>query len=58
MAWERRLKPWDIAAGLIIVKEAGAFAESITPGQDILKSGEMITASPAMFDQLAKVIRG
>ena len=56
--WERRLKPWDIAAGLIIVKEAGAFAESITPGQDILKSGELITASPAMFDQLAKVIRG
>ena len=56
--WERRLKPWDIAAGLIIVKEAGGFADTITPGNDILSTGEIIAASPALFDGFAKLIRG
>jgi myo-inositol-1(or 4)-monophosphatase len=56
--WERRLKPWDVAAGLIIVKEAGGFADTITPGGDILASGEILTASPALFDPFAKLIRG
>lgn len=56
--WERRLNPWDVAAGIIIVKEAGGFVDTITPGGDILASGELLTAGPAMFDAFAKLIRG
>jgi myo-inositol-1(or 4)-monophosphatase len=55
--WERRLNAWDIAAGLLIVKEAGGLVEPITPGNDILEDGEIICANQAVFPQLTKVIR-
>lgn len=55
--WERRLKPWDIAAGVLIVREAGGFAEPISPGGNIVEDGEIICANEAMFPQLAKIIR-
>lgn len=56
--WERRLKPWDIAAGMVIVKEAGGFTDTIKGGGSVLEEGEIITASPALFDSFAKLIRG
>lgn len=56
--WERGLKPWDMAAGLIIVKEAGGLVEPITPGESILDSGAVICACEPIFDQFSKVIRG
>ena len=55
--WERRLNAWDIAAGLLIVREAGGFAEPLTKGGDILADGEIICANEPMFPQLAKIIR-
>lgn len=55
--WERRLKPWDLAAGLIIVKEAGGFVEPIDAGRSIIEDGQVIAANEPIFDQFAKVIR-
>lgn len=55
--WERRLNAWDIAAGLLIVREAGGLAEPLTPGSDILEDGEIICANAPMFPQLTKIIR-
>ena len=37
--WERRLKPWDVAAGMLIVKEAGGLVEAIRPERNILQHG-------------------
>ena len=56
--WERRLKPWDMAAGLIILREAGGLAEALEPGGDILDSGGVIGANPTIFASFAKAIRG
>ena len=56
--WERRLHAWDLAAGLVIVREAGGFVEPLVVGQDILASGAVICANVAMFEPFAKVIRG
>ncbi len=56
--WERRLKNWDIAAGLIIAKEAGAFVEPLTPGKDILADGEIICANEPIFPAFCKAVRG
>ncbi|MEM6277456.1 MAG: inositol monophosphatase family protein, partial [Pseudomonadota bacterium] len=56
--WERRLKPWDMAAGLILVQEAGGFVEPLAPGGDILADGDVICANDAIFPGFAKVIRG
>lgn len=55
--WERRLKPWDMAAGLIIAKEAGAIVKSITPDGDPLADGTVLCANNDIFATFAKVIR-
>ncbi len=56
--WERRLNAWDLAAGIVIVKEAGGLVEPLRPGGDILEDGEIICANEPIFNQFAKVIRG
>ncbi|MCB1340096.1 MAG: inositol monophosphatase [Pseudooceanicola sp.] len=56
--WERGLNAWDIAAGLVILREAGGFAESIRPGQDVLERGDVVAGNAAIFDSFARVIRG
>lgn len=55
--WERRLKPWDIAAGVLLVKEAGGFVEPINKDNNIVDDGEVICANEALFDRFASVIR-
>ena len=55
--WERKLNPWDLAAGIIIVKEAGGFVQPLDPEGHILDDGEVICANEPIFDQFAKVIR-
>ena len=55
--WERSLNAWDLAAGMLIVKEAGGFAEPINPKGDILENGEIVCANEPIFGQFAKVIR-
>ena len=56
--WERSLNAWDLAAGLLIVREAGGLAEPIAPQGDILEDGEMICANEALFTPLTKLVRG
>jgi myo-inositol-1(or 4)-monophosphatase len=56
--WERRLHAWDIAAGLIILREAGGLAEAIAPDGDMLADGDVIAANEKIFTSFAKVIRG
>ncbi len=56
--WERRLNAWDLAAGIIIVKEAGGFVQALNPEGSVLEDGEVICANEPIFDNFAKVIRG
>ncbi|MGC1496566.1 MAG: inositol monophosphatase family protein [Sulfitobacter sp.] len=56
--WERRLKPWDLAAGVIIVKEAGGLVEPMKPGGDIVADGEIVCSNDAIFSGFAKIVRG
>lgn len=56
--WERRLNIWDIAAGIVIVREAGGLVTPITEDGDLLEDGSILCANNAIFDQFAKVIRG
>ena len=55
--WERRLNAWDLAAGVILVKEAGGLVEPLTPGNNIIEDGEILCANEPIFDQFAKTIR-
>ncbi|MCE8007822.1 inositol monophosphatase family protein [Aestuariivita sp.] len=56
--WERRLHPWDLAAGLVIVREAGGLVQPLDPAGDIVEDGEVIAANEPLFDGFAKIIRG
>ncbi len=56
--WERGLHPWDMAAGILLVKEAGGLVEPLTPGRDIFESGEVIAANADAFAAFARLIRG
>lgn len=55
--WERRLQPWDLAAGIIIVQEAGGLVEALNPTDNIVEAGEVICANEPIFESFAKVIR-
>jgi myo-inositol-1(or 4)-monophosphatase len=55
--WERDLKSWDIAAGLLLVRESGGFAEPIRLGDNILEEGAIIAANSEVFRQFAAIVR-
>ena len=55
--WERELQPWDIAAGLLLVKEAGGMVGPVREGDDILGRGTILCANEPLFEGFAKVIR-
>jgi len=55
--WERRLHPWDVAAGLLLVREAGGLVEPLDKAGDILRDGALIAANDAVFDSFARIIR-
>jgi myo-inositol-1(or 4)-monophosphatase len=54
--WELGLKPWDMAAGLLIVREAGGFVTDPQGGQDPLASGEVVAANPHLHDTLRAAV--
>jgi len=56
--WERRLNAWDLAAGDIIVREAGGFVQPIDPKGNVIEDGEIIAGNTAIFDSFAQAIRG
>lgn len=55
--WERGVKSWDIAAGILLVKEAGGLVQPMREGQSILEDGHVIAANEPIFDSFAKIIR-
>ena len=55
--WEQGLSPWDIAAGILIVKEAGGFVEPLQPGASALESGALIAANSEIFETFASRVR-
>jgi myo-inositol-1(or 4)-monophosphatase len=55
--WERELQIWDIAAGLLIVQEAGGLIGPIRSGHQPLVHGDIVAANNTIFDHFAKVVR-
>ena len=55
--WERRLQPWDIAAGLVLLRAAGAVVDGLVPGARPENTGTVLTAAPPVFDAMARVLR-
>ena len=55
--WEFNLKPWDIAAGSLLVKEAGGLICDFDGGQNMFESGNIIAANPKLINQILKIIQ-
>jgi myo-inositol-1(or 4)-monophosphatase len=54
--WEMKLKPWDLAAGVLLVREAGGIATDFAGGERILETGEIVAGTPAIHALLLEVI--
>ena len=50
--WERGLEIWDLAAGAIIVKEAGGSVSDYPNGEFNLSSGRILACSPRLEEEL------
>ncbi|CUH81260.1 Inositol-1-monophosphatase [Tritonibacter multivorans] len=55
--WERSLNAWDVAAGEIIVKEAGGFCQAMDAEDEVVESGTVLCGNEVIFDTFAKIIR-
>ncbi|HEU0118303.1 MAG TPA: inositol monophosphatase family protein [Alphaproteobacteria bacterium] len=55
--WELNLKPWDIAAGILLVKEAGGFVSPFVAQNSIMGTGSLIAANSAINDTLVELLR-
>ncbi|MDB4959972.1 MAG: inositol monophosphatase [Myxococcales bacterium] len=50
--WERKLKPWDVAAGALIVREAGGTVTNTTGGLFDPHAGEVVASNGAIHSEL------
>jgi myo-inositol-1(or 4)-monophosphatase len=55
--WERNLQPWDLAAGQIILREAGGIVSGITGNDDALKTGNVICGNEFVHAELVKIFK-
>jgi myo-inositol-1(or 4)-monophosphatase len=55
--WERNLSPWDMAAGLLLVREAGGFVSDLDGGDAILSKGHVIAGNETLHPELLKVLQ-
>lgn len=55
--FEIGLSPWDMAAGIILVREAGGYVTEIGGGKDMIQSGEILATNDRLLDPLGKLLR-
>jgi myo-inositol-1(or 4)-monophosphatase len=55
--WESNLQPWDIAAGILLVREAGGYVTDMNGGTDMLKTGGIIAANDHLHMPMQRVLK-
>jgi len=55
--WEIGLQPWDIAAGTLLVREAGGFVGDFHGGDDFMRTGNIVAANPKCFKLMVQQLR-
>ncbi len=55
--WEKGIKPWDIAAGTLLVQEAGGFVSDFNGGFNYMKQGKIVAGSPKAFKATLKAVQ-
>jgi myo-inositol-1(or 4)-monophosphatase len=55
--WEHGLAPWDIAAGLLILREAGGVVTDLQGGARLLETGDVLAANEALHPLMLNLLR-
>jgi myo-inositol-1(or 4)-monophosphatase len=56
--WERSLQAWDIAAGIVLLREAGGMISDLRGGAEMLTQGTVLAANENLHPQLLKLLKG
>ena len=54
--WESGLQPWDVAAGILLVREAGGFVSDFRGGDQAIERKEVIAGNDAIHSKLHKLV--
>lgn len=55
--WEIGLQTWDMAAGVLLIQEAGGLSSDFSGGHNYLESGNLVSGNPKVFADILKLIR-
>lgn len=55
--WEHALSPWDMAAGIVLVREAGGLVSDLDGGAEMFETGSIIAGTPPIQRQLFQLLR-
>jgi len=55
--WERNLRPWDLAAGIVILREAGGFVSDADGKDKMLERGSVVAGNETIQRQLLKLVK-
>jgi myo-inositol-1(or 4)-monophosphatase len=55
--WERDLSPWDLAAGTILVREAGGFVSDCEGHDAIMTKGQIVAGNETMHRELLRLLK-
>jgi myo-inositol-1(or 4)-monophosphatase len=53
--WETGLAPWDLAAGSLLIREAGGMVSGLDGSEDFLETGHILTGTPKIYRELARL---
>lgn len=54
--WEMGLSPWDMAAGSLLIQEAGGLVSDFKGEQDYMAKGDIVAGNPKIFGQLLPIL--
>lgn len=55
--WEMGLSPWDMAAGVLLIQEAGGLVSDLSGEANFLTTGNVVAGSPKIFGQMLPIIQ-
>ncbi len=54
--WEAGLQPWDVAAGILLVREAGGFVTDFRGGERVIERAEIVAGNDRIHNKLARIV--
>ena len=54
--WEIGLAPWDMAAGVLLIKEAGGLVSDFDGGEKFMESGNIVAGNPRAFKSVLQIV--